>query len=391
MTSREMNTKIENMASDIQRILQKISNLENSRDSMNQKLTNEINKRQALEKHTITTQEAFSGQLQVLKEASDRYENLLKNSMEKSRLSILEEVQKKNTKLLQLVESSLNSDKYFRNENPNQIDQGNNINSNYYQNTDSQCYTSKQVDDKFEDIEKLMENEFNQYRTELNENVLKANFVEKKMYELYEQQQMELNNFKKEMNGIKREISGLMDFKKECNSNFNKYQKDFIKNDNIINQFHIRVDTLINDIESKLGSYEEIYDNQNEIFSQIKKDVYNQINNMNLNSGNNLKQIGDGLIEKMGGYHKEIDNFEEHMLDEHKKFIEYIETHWDEQNAANRKLYDYLNKDVEILKNKNETIESLMKKLRADVFKALNDSEEFLEKKYESIFRLMNK
>ena len=44
-----------------------------------------------------------------------------------------------------------------------------------------------------------------------------------------------------------------------------------------------------------------------------------------------------------------------------------------------------------MLKSKGDTMESLMKKLRADVFNSINETEEFLQKKYESIFRIVNK
>ena len=93
----------------------------------------------------------------------------------------------------------------------------------------------------------------------------------------------------------------------------------------------------------------------------------------------------------MSKFNKELDSFENHVLNEHKKFIDYIQSNWEEHNSANKKLYDYIIQDIEILKTKNETAEELIKKLRNDVFKSLNDSEDFLEKKYDSIIRLINK
>ena len=38
-----------------------------------------------------------------------------------------------------------------------------------------------------------------------------------------------------------------------------------------------------------------------------------------------------------------------------------------------------------------EIIQDIIKKVRSDVFKSINDSEEFLENKYQSLFRLINK
>ncbi len=36
-------------------------------------------------------------------------------------------------------------------------------------------------------------------------------------------------------------------------------------------------------------------------------------------------------------------------------------------------------------------MQEIIKKVRTDVFKSINDSEEFLENKYQSLFRLFNK
>ena len=41
--------------------------------------------------------------------------------------------------------------------------------------------------------------------------------------------------------------------------------------------------------------------------------------------------------------------------------------------------------------NPNKINENLIKKLRTDVFKSINETEAFLQKKYESIFRIVSK
>ena len=51
----------------IQILTQKISNLEDSHNNLSQLLNDEISQRQNLEKHSITSLDAFSGQLNILK------------------------------------------------------------------------------------------------------------------------------------------------------------------------------------------------------------------------------------------------------------------------------------------------------------------------------------
>ena len=64
---------------------------------------------------------------------------------------------------------------------------------------------------------------------------------------------------------------------------------------------------------------------------------------------------------------------------------------FNEQNSFLKKLFDYANEDIEILKGKIENLDDSIKKLRIEVFKGINQTEEFLEKKYDSIYRIINK
>ena len=56
-----------------------------------------------------------------------------------------------------------------------------------------------------------------------------------------------------------------------------------------------------------------------------------------------------------------------------------------------KKLFDFNADDIKKLNDKTEIIQDIIKKVRSDVFKSINDSEEFLENKYQSLFRLINK
>ena len=56
-----------------------------------------------------------------------------------------------------------------------------------------------------------------------------------------------------------------------------------------------------------------------------------------------------------------------------------------------KKLFDYTNEDIDILKSKTENLENSLNKLRTDIFKGINETEEFLEKKYDSLLQVVNK
>lgn len=376
-------TKICDMGLDIQKIFKKITKLEGTNENLYQIINNEISQRQNLEKHSITSLEAFSGQLNALKSTYDRFEEAVSANMAKNRTTILEEVQKKNTNLIQLFESNLNAEKINSiQKNPPTL------------NDDDHSYiekNEKQIDLKFSQIEEMLTNEFKQYRSELNANVVKIECIDKKFTDSFNSMKTDFINLSKEINFVKKDIEQLKSFRKTTVQNFQNFQKDFIKNDEIISQFSNRIDSLISDIESKMRNYDDIFQNHTNNFEIIKNDVFTQFKEMNSNLATKFKSLNDNSNTQLESHNKEIDNFEKHILNEHEKFISFIQNHLEEQNGNMKKLFDYVNDDIDILKGKNDSMENLIKKLRADVFKSINETEDFLQKKYESIFRIVNK
>lgn len=372
ISTQTINSKICDLSLDIQKIIKKLSKLEAANEQLSQKVTNESIQRQNLEKHTMTTHEAFSSQLQILKDSYDRFDNVITSTMEKTKMSILEEVAKKNQNLIKLIESDIKVGKDA--------------------NTTLEATPSRaDIDNKFIQIENLFQNEFKQYRSELNDNVVKVEFFEKKLNELYSSLNSQVSEANKGIFSLNQEISQIKNFKKNTIQNFQKFQKDFITNDEIITNFSNKVESIAVDIGSKLKNYDDLFQNHISDLANIKNDVYNQMKEINVFLNEKFKEINKESKLTIEGHKKEIDNFEKHMLSEYDKFIAFIQKHLEEQDSNMKKLFDYANDDITLLKSKGETYEGLIKKLRADVFKSINETEEFLEKKYESIFRLVNK
>ena len=129
-------------------------------------------------------------------------------------------------------------------------------------------------------------------------------------------------------------------------------------------------------IFQKDNSYEQFIKKMDDIILELSSKMKNiiQKNNNEVNDNNNKKH---------DYFKKEIEHFENHILSEHDKFIQFIQNHFDEQNNSIKKLFDYNSEDIDILKARTENLENSIKKLRTDVFKGINETEEFLEKKYE--------
>ena len=72
----------------IKLIYQKISKLEDSNNNLSQLLNDEISQRQILEKHSTTSIDAFSGQLNILKNNYDKIEEVLIENLSKMKEDI---------------------------------------------------------------------------------------------------------------------------------------------------------------------------------------------------------------------------------------------------------------------------------------------------------------
>ena len=172
MNSNILSTRITEMGLDIQKILKKISQLEASNENLIQMLNNEISQRQNLEKHTLNTHEAFSGQLKALKGYYENFDEVINKNIEKFRSDFNENFRKKNSDLIELINNNKNNSQ-------------NNLNKNYNNNN---------VEEKFDKIKQMINNEFIQYKNELNSINVNNEYNSKKLEEIISKFSNDFNN-----------------------------------------------------------------------------------------------------------------------------------------------------------------------------------------------------
>ena len=369
MSSVSIATRVSEMSLDIQKIFKKISQLESLNENLSKKLNNEISQRQNLEKHTLTSNEEFSGQLNTLKGTFENFEIVINQNMEKLKIDISDDFKKKNTEFVQIIENNLKSNKF----NPLSLS---------YNNISEETYTR---------IQKMIDNEFNQYRSELNTIKLKSEYHSKKLQDIVSQCSDDFNGIQKEIQELKNENEQLKIFRLQTIAEINKMKDNNLKKDNSYESFVKKMDDILLELNGKMRNYDDIFRSHTNNFELIKNDFFNQFKDMNNIIKNNNKEMNDNVENKINICNKEIENFENHILSENDKFVKYIQNHIDEQNSSLKRLFDYANEDIELLKGKIMNLDDSIKKLRTEVFKGINETEEFLEKKYDSIYRIVNK
>ena len=324
----------------IQILSQKISQLEDSNNNLSQLLNDEISQRQNLEKHSITSLDAFSGQL-----------NILKNNYEKMEEVLIENI----SKMKEDIKSS----------NPGRNNKA--MNNNY--------------------VEDIFKNEFVQCRNEINKNTQKIEILENQLNITNKEYQQNINEINKKVDNCISELRMSKDFQKQTKLNFQNIREEFQRNLNNNQNFLNDVNSIIIDFKKNMDVYNSSYNKYTTELNKLHENLCLDRDNNN----NKIENIEKGINTYINERNQEWDNFENHLLNEYEKFINFIQMKFDELNEGVKKLVDYNGEDINIMKEKMDLFQEANKKLRIDLFKGLNETEDFFEKKYNSILKIINK
>ena len=147
-----------------------------------------------------------------------------------------------------------------------------------------------------------------------------------------------------------------------------------------INNFKIEIQTKLTSYESSNRLFEENFSNLKEEFLQH----LDMINNKNGEDINKVKEQIFGQIKQMKN---DMDKFNLNIIHENQKFIDYSQGQLQEHDNNVKKLFEFTSDDIEVLKKKSDTLESLLKNTRNEMINNINSIEGFLTNRYDSIFK----
>ena len=317
----------------LQLMYQKIIKLEESNNNLSHLLNDEISQRQILEKHSTTSIDAFSGQLNILKNNYDKIEEILVENISKLK-------EKNNTK----------------------NDNKNIFNSN---------------------IEEIIKKEIGAYKIEIN----KIENLENKINGINKENKKNMKEINDKIDLINNEIKPLKDSQKKNKNNLQKLRDEFQLNLNNNQNFLNEVNNILLDFKKNMDIYNSSYNKFNVELKKLHQNVVIEKENNN----NKIKEMEEGLDIFITEKRQEWENFENHVLGEYEKFISFIQNKVEEYNESMKKLVEYNEEDINLIKEKMNVFQEGNNKLRIDIFKGLNESQDFFEKKYKTILSLINK
>src|SRR5690606_20135324 len=111
------------------------------------------------------------------------------------------------------------------------------------------------------------------------------------------------------------------------------------------NKFTNKISVHLSEFESKLNLFEQSFTMHNESFVNIKKDIYSQIYDSNLNINNKFQMMNETVFEKIDGYDKSISMFQNSLIGENEKFTSFITEQFDQHQKNLKKIMDFVNED----------------------------------------------
>jgi hypothetical protein len=243
---------------------------------------------------------------------------------------------------------------------------------------------------KINEIDSNIKNNLNEFKKELNNNKAKIDFIEKQVYENNKNFYEDINQIKKNILNIQNEFNQIESLKLAIEKNFK------INNDQILNQeqnfinFTNKVKNNITNIQNSIENFESKFHSQKDFINNLKEDLLNNFELLNNNLVLNYKNFTNNFDENVKNLSKEINNFEKHIINEQNKFNKFIQEKFSDFTNINNKNLNLSQNDLNDLKKKYEYTEILIGDMKKQFYTNLNESEEFLTKKYDRICRALN-
>ena len=372
----QFQSKLVDMNIDISKLNRKINQYNSNYDNIASLLQEEAKLRQNIERKTFFMHESLTEQIQKLKTSFTELSNTLTSHVESIKDEILTDVRNNNSKFLSSFESNI---KRF----------------NEYEKHLSTNDTTKnaivhELENKLQIFEEVAANQYTVIKNEISSSNDKITSIQNQLLTNTTSLSNEINKLKEEMISIRSSIESLKSEKSSLKENISHINHTI----DTIHAQHEKtsqeISLITNEVESKLKHYENVNKMLNETFNSLKSEIVFQIEDNNVQCNNNIKTFQDKIANDIKQYKLDNDKFRINIITENQKFIDYIQQQSKQQNDNVKQLFDYTNGDIELLKQKCDALENVIKNIRNEMLNTINNVEGFLTQRYDTIFKTLN-
>ena len=359
---------------DIIRINKKIDKQTDYQMHIQSLMEEEIKLRQEIEKKTFLINENLTAEVNKIKQNLTLFSNDIQENFKNNLQKVIDDNQMIKLKISEISDSIIGKIM-------NEFEKKKNINK------DEQFLKIQEIDEK---VKLLEETTFAKYQN-LQKNYMNNTQELTNIKNLINNNNLlfndEINLIKNDISYLKNEIQLLKNTKINMCGDMGKILKEiefvnqrFEKTLKDMNNNKIEIQTKLNNFESTNRLFEENFSNLKEEFLQH----LDLINNKKQDDINEIKEQIFGQIKQMK---IDMDKFNLNIIQENQKFIDYSQGQLQDHDSNMKKLFQFTTDDIEVLKKKSDTLESLIKNTRNEMINNINSIEGFLTKRYDSIFR----
>ena len=341
-------------------------------------LQNEIENRKNDNETFFQITHNFNNELENLKQTFQRYDIEIDKTFRNLKNSLENDVSKKNNAMIDYLKTHIDDIK----KNKKEINEKSN--NDNYTNDNIELYRI-QPNLKFD---KKVQKEFIQYRTELNSLAQKIDNIENKF-------DIKINEINNKLEKLELDISYVKNNFDDFQSQKNTTEKKIFDLNQIVNEEFQKINQILNNyiassLTDHLNKIELISNETEDKFNAVSKkfsEIECNINCVNQDLNKKLMLLKESLITQLNNQNKEIENFETHQMNEYDIFNSSIRGVINDHINQLKSIYEYTNKDIDLLRNKHEYLVNSINKLRQDVFESIKESDNFLLNKIESTSR----
>ena len=354
----------------INKKLEKHSNLQEKTQSL---LEDEIQLRQDIEKKTFMINENINSEITKIKFSVSNFTQTINETLKENIKKLNEENINNKSDLVQIKEEIEKKMKEYE--------------EKIKQNQEEKNLRMSDIEQRIKIIEENTLNQFQNLQKGNLSNMQELNNIKNLIKNNNMLTNDEITLIKKDINYIKNEVQNLKGAKVNMNSDLNK----IIKEIEYINQ---NFEKIINDlnntkmeIQTKINNYESSNRLFQQNFSDIKEDLLNHLDEINNINKEDIINIREETFEQIKQIKNDMNQFNLNIIKENQKFIDYSQNQLQEHDDNLKKLFEYTSDDIEVLKKKSDTLESLLKNTRNEMINNINSVEGFLTNRYDSIFK----
>lgn len=371
----DLKRKLETTNINIGKLDKRIKDLETLTSKVNERLNEESLKRMEIQNIQLTSSEGNNYQIKTLKDSIEQLATILNNSFTEFKISITQELNDKTSNLQKIIEEKTNLiDNIIKSNSEYEIIQKN---------------LSDEVNTKLLNMENEINSSLKLFKDEITDNSNKINNFEKIINDDHNFLEEQIDIINRQFNLIDKEGNINKTFKTSINKNLADIEINLRNQKENFYKLKNKYDTYMTNIDEKINNFYNMMGNENDNMRKIQDDIYRHLELIDNKTMTKLKELSDYFNNEIKLQQKEIEHFEEHILEEHTHFSNFFQENlenFEENVNKNKNFTDADIKQIKIIINGlKDDNENLKQKINDNI----NELNKFHNKKSDTLLKIL--